>query len=72
MCLFKLDVGFLQIFFLCPCEGFACFLQRKINRTNSMAPQVGQLLAFAYSDHGLSLQGHVLIYNRSVFQFFLN
>lgn len=50
-----------------------CMLSaKKINRTNSMAPQVGQLLAFAYSDHGLSLQGHVLIYNRSVFQFFLN
>lgn len=43
---------------------------KKINRTNSMASQVGQLLAFAYSDHGLSLQGHVLIYNRSVFQVF--
>lgn len=43
---------------------------KKINRTNSMVPQVGQLLAFAYSDHGLTLQGHVLIYNRSVFQIF--
>lgn len=37
-----------------------------------MAAQVGQLLAFAYPDHGLSLQGHMLIYNRSVFQFFFN
>lgn len=37
-----------------------------------MAPQVGQLLAFAYPDHGPSLQGHMLIYNRSVFQFSYN
>jgi len=37
-----------------------------------MAAQVGQLLAFAYPDYGLSLQGHTLIYNRSVFQFFFN
>lgn len=50
-----------------------CMLSaKKINRTNSMAPQAGQLLAFTYSDHGLSLQGHVLIYNRSVFHFFSN
>lgn len=37
-----------------------------------MAAQVGQLLAFAYPDHGLSLQGHMLMYNSSVLQFFLN
>lgn len=45
---------------------------KKINRSNIMAAQVGQLLAFAYPDHGLSLQGHMLMYNRSVLQFFLN
>lgn len=72
MCLFKLGMGILQIFFSVPPKFLCAFCKKKINRTNIMAPQVGQWLAFAYPDHGLSLQGHMLIYNRSVFQFFFN
>lgn len=73
MCPFKLGVGVLLFCFFFMSLWRVCMLSaKKINRTNSMAPQVGQLLAFAYSNHGLSLQGHVLIYNRSGFQSFLN